>query len=96
MKAPFLLPRGGGESEKWKVKSEKCHPDGITSHFSLFIFHSLLSPSGELVGGLIYIFTKMRNTLPGLASHCCMADSASSGGTTAEMRRSTGQVPRSK
>ena len=36
MKAPFLLPRGGGESEKWKVKSEEL-PSG--RHFSLLITH---------------------------------------------------------
>ena len=41
MKAPFLLPRGGGESEKWKVKSEELSSE---RHFSLLTFHfSLLT-----------------------------------------------------
>ena len=47
MKAPFLLPRGGGESEKWKVKSEEL-PSGW--HFSLFTSHfSLLTPHCSLL-----------------------------------------------
>ena len=29
------FPRGG----EWKVKSEKCHPDGFTPHCSLLITH---------------------------------------------------------